>query len=122
MTDWEEIRNEFIEECVSLRELAQRHGLKYETVKYHSRKEGWNALRRQRENADGSRRVEQVSIKLLRRLEKAIDEDGDSKDIKAMAGALKELRDIQQRGEGAQEDSGRTLEVCFMGDSGELSQ
>lgn len=121
-TDWEKIREEYLSQRISLSELARRHGLGYSTVRYHCVREGWDAQGEQTESELEARRVEQVGIKLLRRLERTIDEDGDIKDIKAMTGALRELRDIQQRGEPEQEDDGRALEVCFMGESGELSR
>ncbi len=120
MIDWEEIKNEYLAQSVTLRELAERHGLTYSALRKRCTAENWSAQRSELAEGDGKKLVEHVSMKLLKKLEKAIDQDGDTKDIKAMAGALKELRDIRQRDEPDREEG--ALEVCFLGDSGELSR
>ena len=67
--------------------------------------------------------MERVTAKLLEKMELAIDRSAemDSKEIKAMTGALKELREMRR--EGSEEyGSGRRLEVCFLGETEELSR
>ena len=66
-------------------------------------------------------KMKQVKTKLLRRIERTLDEDRelDSKDFKAMTGALKELREIQDEAETARVNE--PLTVRFVGKAEELS-
>ena len=119
-TDWSGIREEYLSTGVSLRALAKKHGLAKTTLQQRAAREDWSS-ERGTAAGDPKRRIETVTAKLLARLEKAIDEaeDMDSKDIKAMTGALKELKDIQR---GEEPDREERLEVRFLGETEELSR
>ena len=125
MTDWDNIKGEYLGSDISLRALAKKYGMRYSSVQTKARRELWRETRDGVKAGDSQRRMEQVTEKLLRRMEKTIDESEelDSRDIKAMTGALKELKEIQRQDDGAHgEDRDEVMEVCFMGDTEELSR
>ena len=123
MTDWEGIKNRYLSTEISLSKLAESEGVNYTTLCRRARKENWFALKKLRMESGSEGRMERVTAKLLEKMELAIDKSAemDSKEIKAMTGALKELREMRREGS---EDygSGRRLEVCFLGETEELSR
>lgn len=86
--DWNQIKTEYITTDISLRKLAQKHGIRYATVQDRSKKEAWITLRdRHRTStvsksvekisnrqADKLARIEGITDKLLVKLEQAVDE------------------------------------------------
>ena len=123
MTDWEGIKNRYLSSDISLSKLAEDEGTNYATLCRRAKKENWSELKKIRMESGSEGRMERVTAKLLEKMELAIDRSAemDSKEIKAMTGALKELREMRREGS---EDygSGRRLEVCFLGETEELSR
>ena len=123
MTDWEGIKNRYLCNEISLLKLSEDEGVNYRTLCRRAKKETWVELKKSREESGSEGRMERVTAKLLEKMELAIDRstEMDSKEIKAMTGALKELREMRR--EGSEEyGSGRRLEVCFLGETEELSR
>ena len=123
MTDWEGIKNRYLCNEISLLKLSEDEGVTYRTLCRRAKKENWVELKKSREESGSEGRMERVTAKLLEKMELAIDRstEMDSKEIKAMTGALKELREMRR--EGSEEyGSGRRLEVCFLGETEELSR
>ena len=123
MTDWEGIKNRYLSTEISLTKLAEDTGVSYATLCRRAKKENWIELKKLRMESGSEGRMERVTAKLLEKMELAIDRSAemDSKEIKAMTGALKELREMRR--EGSEEyGSGRRLEVCFLGETEELSR
>ena len=123
MTDWEGIKNRYLCNEISLLKLSEDEGVNYRTLCRRAKKENWAELKKSREESGSEGRMERVTAKLLAKMELAIDRSAemDSKEIKAMTGALKELREMRR--EGSEEyGSGRRLEVCFLGETEELSR
>lgn len=50
MADWEKIKAEYITTDISVRDLAQKHGVHYTTIGKKASKEGWQELRQQQTN------------------------------------------------------------------------
>lgn len=123
MTDWEKAKEKYLSSGATLKEIAEEFGIKYETLLRKAKREKWREEREKENTGDRESRIERVTELLLCRLEKAIDraEDMDSKEIKAMTGALKELRDMQREADGGQ-GGGKTVQVCFIGETEELSR
>lgn len=123
MTDWEDIKDRYICTGLSCGEIAKEFGIQQYTLRYRIQKEGWAKLRERVRNGDTELRIERLTGRLLRKLEKAVDESGemDSKEIKAMTAALKELRDLQPESKSAGEGE-RKLEVSFLGEAEEMSR
>ncbi len=124
MVDWESVRERYVstEECMA--EIARQYGISAYAVRYRAKKENWAALRRKAQSGDAASREERVTEKLLRRVEAAIDssEAIDSKEIKTLTAALKELRELRKESEAASEKSAERIEVRFIGEAEELSR
>lgn len=123
MTDWEGIKNRYLCNEISLLKLSEDEGVNYRTLCRRAKKENWVELKKSREESGSEGRMERVTAKLLEKMELAIDRstEMDSKEIKAMTGALKELREMRREGSEGY-GSGRRLEVCFLGETEELSR
>ena len=123
MTDWEGIKNRYLSTEISLLKLSEDEKVSYTTLCRRAKKENWSELKKFREESGSVGRMERVTAKLLEKMELAIDRSAemDSKEIKAMTGALKELREMRREG-GEEYSSGRRLEVCFLGETEELSR
>ena len=50
MADWEKIKAEYITTDISVRDLAQKHGVHYTTIGKKASKEGWQTQRQQQTN------------------------------------------------------------------------
>ena len=123
-TEWAEIREEYLRGDISLRALAKKHGVPGSTLRQRAAREGWSTERERAAEETPKQRMEAVTAKLLARLERSIDEAEamDSKDIKAMTGALRELKEIQRGGAPDGDAREKCLEVRFMGEAEELSR
>ena len=123
MTDWEGIKNRYLSTEISLLKLSEDEKVSYTTLCRRAKKENWSELKKFREESGSVGRMERFTAKLLEKMELAIDKSAemDSKEIKAMTGALKELREMRREG-GEEYSSGRRLEVCFLGETEELSR
>ena len=88
MADWQKIKTEYITTDTSYRKLADKYGVGYQAICHRSKEEGWIALREQHMNktvskaidkisskkADKMARIDDLSDKLLEKLEQAITE------------------------------------------------
>ena len=87
-TDWQKIKTEYITTELSLRQIAQKYGLRYATVHERSKKEDWNTLRDKHRTSTVSKtlqrisnkqvdhmaRIDGITDKLLIKLEQAVNE------------------------------------------------
>ena len=123
MADWEKIRAGFVKEGKSYRELARDFDAPYSTIQRRGTAENWPGQRAEYLEDDLGIRLAQVTSKLLRRIEKTIDGDKelDSRDFKAMTGALRELRELNGT-EAAGAGDGGELTVRFVGEAEEMSK
>ena len=121
MTDWEKIRTGFVKDGLSYRALSREFAAPYSTIQRRGIKEDWPGQREEYLEENVGEKMKQVKTKLLRRIERTLDEDRelDSKDFKAMTGALKELQEIQDEAETARVNE--PLTVRFVGKEEELS-
>lgn len=121
MTDRDKAKEKYLSTGATLKEIAEEFEINYETLRKRAKREKWGEERQKKNADDRESRIERVTEMLLRRLENAVDraEDMDSKEIKAMTGALKELRDMRKQED---EHGGKTVEVCFIGETEELSR
>lgn len=114
--DWEAARAEYLAGGITLKELAQKHGLKQNEVSRRSKEEGWVALkkeearagdsgeRKQTQYARGSsgdevkvaRRTRRALLQMLERAAKSIPCDATEVKTTAEDGAVKlmKLRDL----------------------------
>lgn len=101
--------------------LSREFAAPYSTIQRRGIKEDWPGQREEYLEENVGEKMKQVKTKLLRRIERTLDEDRelDSKDFKAMTGALKELREIQDEAETARVNE--PLTVRFVGKAEELS-
>ncbi len=86
MTDWNEVKSAFVTESCTMKELARRFGLHPNSIGRRATQEGWKELRKkhrqatfdralnlmERSQAEKLARMEQVSGKLLDRVDEAI--------------------------------------------------
>lgn len=86
--DWQKIKTEYITTDSSLRQLAQKYGIRYATIHERCKKEEWNSMRDNHrtstvqktvsrisnKQADKMSRIDGITDKLLDKLEQAIDE------------------------------------------------
>ena len=111
MADWQAIKTEYITTDTSYRKLAQKHGVSYQAICHRSKDEGWIALREQHLNdtvsktldkisqqkANRAAKVQTVADKLLGKIEAMVDSGKplDTKAIRALTAAVKDLKEIQ---------------------------
>ena len=111
MADWQAIKTEYITTDTSYRKLAQKHGVSYQAICHRSKDEGWIALREQHLNdtvsktldkisqqkANREAKVQTVADKLLGKIEAMVDSGKplDTKAIRALTAAVKDLKEIQ---------------------------
>ena len=122
MTNWEKIRAGFVKDGLSYRALAREYAMTYSVIQRRGIKENWAGQREEYLEENVGEKMKQVKTKLLRRIERTLDGDRelDGKDFKAMTGALRELREIQDPAEAAR--SSEPLTVRFVGRAEELSK
>ena len=111
MADWQAIKTEYITTQTSYRKLAQKYGVSYPAICHRSKDEGWIALRDQHNNdtitktldkisqqeANRAARIHTVADKLLNKIEAMVDSERplDTKGIRALTAAVKDLKEIQ---------------------------
>lgn len=79
--DWKSIKTEYISSDISIRELAEKHGISLSTVKSRSSKEGWVEARKQFQTDVDTKVNQKVEEQSARRRARAI--------IKAQQTAIK---------------------------------
>ena len=111
MADWQAIKTEYITTQTSYRKLAEKYGVSRVQIGNVGREEKWVELRRQHldntvtktvaaiENAQANRakRMQTVADKILNRIEAMVDCERplDTKAIRALTAAVKDLKEIQ---------------------------
>ena len=111
MADWQAIKTEYITTDTSYRKLAQKYGVNYQAICHRSKDEGWIEQREQYKNKTISKTIEKISQqeanraakihsvadKLLLKIERMVDSDKplDTKGIRALTAAVKDLKEIQ---------------------------
>lgn len=73
MADWEKIKAEYITTDISVRDLAQKHGVHYTTIGKKASKEGWQELRQQQTNTTLTKILTAVSDQKVDRATKLYD-------------------------------------------------
>ena len=110
MADWKKIKTEYITTDTSYRKLAQKHGINVTTIAKIGSDEKWLEQRKQyaietqtktiekisQQEANRAARIHTVADKLLNKIEKMVDAgDFNSRDIRALTAAVKDLKEIQ---------------------------
>ena len=110
MADWQAIKTEYITTQTSYRKLAQKYGVSRVQIGNVGRDEKWVELRRQHldntvtktiaavedAQADRAKKMQTVADKLLNKIEAMVDgERLDTKAIRALTAAVKDLKEIQ---------------------------
>lgn len=111
MADWQAIKTEYITTDTSYRKLSQKYGIGYQAICHRSQEEGWIAMREQHKNDTTTRTLEKISQqeanraakihtvadKLLNKIESMVDSERplDTKAIRALTAAVKDLKEIQ---------------------------
>lgn len=70
--DWQAIRTEYITSRISLKDLAEKHGIRRATVTERSRKEGWTSLRKLYVEKTIKKTIEKESTKTANKLAKEL--------------------------------------------------
>ena len=111
MADWQAIKTEYITTNTSYRKLAQKYGLSHVQIGNVGKEEKWVELRRQhldktlaktvekisQQEANRAARIHTVADKLLNKIEAMVDSERplDTKGIRALTAAVKDLKEIQ---------------------------
>ena len=111
MADWQAIKTEYITTDTSYRKLAQKYGVNVTNIAKKASVEGWVEQRKQYANetqsktlakisqqeADRAAKIHSVADKLLLKIEAMVDseEPMDTKSIRALTAAVKDLKEIQ---------------------------
>lgn len=111
MIDWKKIKAEYITTNTSYRKLGEKYGVGYQTICHRAKAEQWGEQREQFTNktvtktietigakqVDRAARLQEVTDKLLRKIEIFAEsyELLDSKSIRSLTAAIKDIKDIQ---------------------------
>ena len=111
MADWQAIKTEYITTDTSYRKLAQKYGVSATQICNVGRDEKWVEQREQflskttaktlekisQQEANRKARIHSVADKLLNKIEAIVDADKplDTKGIRALTAAVKDLKEIQ---------------------------
>lgn len=104
MIDWEKVKNEYVMEGVSYRNLAEKYQVSPGCVERRGRAGGWVALRKARkaqaagpDRTERVRRLQTVTDKLLDKVEEALNdpEQKASGELRNLSGTLKTIKEIQ---------------------------
>ena len=111
MADWQAIRTEYITNAdTSYRKLARKYGVNVTNIAKKASSEGWVEQRNQfanetqtktlekisQQEANRAAKIHSVADKLLQKIEAMVDHgDFTEKGIRALAAAVKDLKDIQ---------------------------
>lgn len=113
--DWKKLKREYIAGGISYRELAQKHGVSFSTLKTVAAKERWHDAMvkcktesttkiieiESDKQAERMRRLLSVSDKLLEAVEDAVDKFQagelllEKGALKSLSGTIKDIKDIQ---------------------------
>lgn len=109
--DWQAIKTEYITTDTSYRKLAQKYGVSVTQICNVGREEKWVEQREQflnkttaktiekisQQEANRAARIHSVADKLLNKIEAMVDAEDllDSKGIRALTAAVKDLKEIQ---------------------------
>lgn len=106
--DWKQIKAAYIAGGISLRELADKHGVSFSTIQKKSMEEKWGELRKKSRRKTEEKIIDSVSSKeakkaigvievadkLLSRISELADKSTEG-NIKTLTSALKDIRDIK---------------------------
>lgn len=111
MADWQAIKTEYITTDTSYRKLAQKYGIHYKVISERGKDEKWVELRSQhrdntltktldkisQQEADRAAKIHSVADKLLLKIEAIVESEEllDTKGIRALTAAVKDLKEIQ---------------------------
>ena len=111
MADWAAIKTEYITTDTSYRKLAQKYGVNHTNVAKKAKAESWVEQRKQyaskqhaktlekisQQEANRAAKIHSVADKLLLKIEAMADSSRpmNSKDLRALTAAIKDLKDIQ---------------------------
>lgn len=111
MADWQKIKTEYITTETSYRKLAQKHGVNVTNIAKKASIENWVEERKRyitntqtktiekisRQEASRAARIHTVADKLLNKIEAMVDGEEmlDSKCVRALTAAVKDLKEIQ---------------------------
>lgn len=111
MADWAAIKTEYITTDTSYRKLAQKYGVNHTNVAKKAKAENWVEQRKQfatkqqaktlekisQQEANRAAKIHSVADKLLMKIEAMADSSRpmNSKDLRALTAAIKDLKDIQ---------------------------
>ena len=111
MADWQAIKTEYITTDTSYRKLAQKYGVSTTQICNVGRDEKWVEQREQylnnttakaiekisKQEANRAAKIHSVADKLLLKIERMVDSDKplDTKGIRALTAAVKDLKEIQ---------------------------
>ena len=111
MADWQAIKTEYITTQTSYRKLAQKHGVSTTQICNVGRDEKWIEQREQylnktsaktlekisQQEANRAAKIHSVADKLLLKIEAMVDSERplDTKGIRALTAAVKDLKEIQ---------------------------
>ena len=111
MADWQAIKTEYITTDTSYRKLAQKYGVNITNIAKRASAEGWVEARKQYTNktqlktlekisnqkANRAAKMQTVADKLLNKIEAMVDSGRpmDTKAIRALTAAVKDLKEIQ---------------------------
>ena len=113
--DWKKLRAEYIAGGTSYRKLAEKYDVSFHTLRKQAAKENWKALRDETttktvtkiieiesdKQADRMKRLLNVSDKLLKAVEDAVDKFQTGElllekgALKSLSGTIKDIKDIQ---------------------------
>ena len=111
MANWQAIKTEYITTQTSYRKLAQKYGIHYKVISERGKDEKWVELRSQhrdktltktldkisQQEANRAAKIHSVADKLLLKIEAMVESDRplDTKGIRALTAAVKDLKEIQ---------------------------
>ena len=111
MADWQAIKTEYITTQTSYRKLAQKYGINVTTIAKTAGADGWVEARNQyatetqaktlekisQQEAARAAKIHNVADKLLNKIEAMVDSGRplDTKGIRALTAAVKDLKEIQ---------------------------
>lgn len=109
--NWNKIKSDYISNNISLRQLAQKHGVSFNTLKTHAVNEKWYELRLHKDNSITTKLIDNltekgasIDTKYFDLVDKLLDRAGELIEkmpewnvasIKDMATAMKSLKDCK---------------------------
>lgn len=122
--DWNKIKQEYISSGASYRKLADKYGVSISTLSKRASKEKWSELKDAAEQECNSELIKSVGKKQAKRIERMLTVTDKMLDkiemivdslsaeelmpsIKMIAGAIKDIKDVQKSGCDAREQEAR---------------